>query len=171
MRILLCLILGLTVAGCAPPLPPSQPAPLSSPAPNSPRPDDFRKLGPELRRHLLQRGRQALRPLDKRRPERGEGLGTPQAQDEALRLPETLREQLRPIPVVIQARRDISGTLEDFGVSVRSVTQDGVVVITAEVPPAAIPSLLALPELMTMELAQPVSPAGEDGGRKMEGGD
>ncbi|MFQ5340177.1 MAG: hypothetical protein ACE5F6_01390 [Anaerolineae bacterium] len=164
MRILLYLALTLTVAGCVPALPSSPPAPLSSPAPNVPRPDDFRKLGPELRRYLLQRGRQALRPLDKRRPERVEGLGTPQAQDEALRLPETLREQLRPIPVVIQAQRDITGTLEELGVRVRSVNQDGVVVITAEVPPAAIPRLLALPDLMTMELAQPVPPAEEDGG-------
>lgn len=116
---------------------------MSSPVTDVPRPDDLRKLGPELRRHLLQRGRQALQ----------------QAQDGTLEAPEILKEQLRPITVVIQARRDITEDLKSYGVDVRSVARDGVVVITAEVPPAAIPGLLTLPELETIELAQPVPPA------------
>ncbi|MFQ5854695.1 MAG: hypothetical protein ACE5LU_03495 [Anaerolineae bacterium] len=139
MRILLWLVLATTIAGCSAPLPAREPAaPMSSPVPNAPRADDFRKLGPELRRRLLQRGRQALEA------------------------PETLNEQLRPVTVVIQARRDITEELEDYGVRVRSVTQNAIVVITADVPPAAIPSLLTLPELETIELTQPVPPAGED---------
>ncbi|MFQ5594392.1 MAG: hypothetical protein ACE5HA_09605 [Anaerolineae bacterium] len=148
MRFLLCLILSLTIAGCATALPPPPPAPFSSPpAPSAPRPDDFRKLGPDLRRHLLQRGRQALEA------------------------PDTVGEQLRPVPVVIQAHSDITDELERLGVRVRSAIQDGVVVITADVPPATIPSLLALAEVMTMELAQPVPPAEDDGGREAGGGD
>jgi hypothetical protein len=102
----------------------------------------------------LQRGREALR----------------QAQDEALQSPETLSEQLRPIPVVIQAHSDITEDLKSHGARVRSVTRDGVVIITAEVPPAAILGLLALPELKSIELAQPVPPAEGGGGRKMENG-
>lgn len=136
---------------------------MSSPVPNVLRPEHIRKLGPDLRRHLLQRGRQALRPLDE--------LGASQAQDETLQLPEALAEQLRPVSVVIQAHSDVTADLERLGVRVRSVAQDGVVVITAEVPLAAIPSLLALPELMTMELAQPVPPAEDDEGRKTGGGE
>ncbi len=145
MRIvLLWLILGLSIAGCAAPLPPPVPAPTSPPEANLPRPDDLRKVGPELRQHLLQRGRQLLEA------------------------PETLSEQLRPVTVVIQAHRDISDELEKRGGHVRSVTQNETVIITAEVPPAAIPGLLRLPDLETIDLAQPVPPAQKNQDSKMQ---
>lgn len=141
MRILLWLLLVMTiVAGCATPLPAQEmAAPMSSPVPTALRPEHIRKLGPDLRRHLLQEGRRALEA------------------------PETLSRELRPVTVVIRARGDITEDLESRGVKIRSVTQNDVVVITADVPPAVIPSLLMLPELETIELTQPVPPAEENG--------
>lgn len=138
MRILLWLLLGVMIAGCSGPLSGQKLGPAA--ALSTPRPEEIRKLGPELRRHLLQEGRRALET------------------------PQLLGREMPPVAVVIQAHRDISKELEDHGATVRSVVHDGVVVITADVPPAAIPDLLRLPALKAIELTQPVPPAreGED---------
>lgn len=136
---MLWVMLVATIAGCAT-APPARElaAPMASPVPAELHSEDIRKLGPDLRRHLLQQGRRVLEA------------------------PDTLSRELPLITVVIQAHRDITGELNNQGAKVRSVIQNEVVVITADVPPAAIPSLLSLPELETIELAQPVPPAEQD---------
>lgn len=139
-RLLLWLVVTAVIVGCAPSSRHTA-APVSSPGPSK----EFRKLGPELRRQLLQQGRPALET------------------------PELLNQQLHPITVVIRAHRDISEELESQGATVHSVTQNGAVVITADVPPAAIPSLLTLPELQAIELTQPVPPANGERRREKEG--
>lgn len=114
------------------------PPPTVIPPSGVPQPSDLTKMGPELRRLLLERGRQVL----------GESRSR--------------REALERISVTIRARRDITPELIARGVEVRSVTSDDVAIITADVPPAAIPALIALPDLETIELTQPVPPASEE---------
>lgn len=141
MRFLLWVMLISAIVGCATPLPTEAPvAPMPSPLPDFLKPEIVRKVGPDLRRHLLQRGRQALEAP----------------------------ESVHPVTVVIQARRDITEELESQSAKVRSVTQNGVVVITADVPLTSIPDLLSLPDIETIELTQPVSPAEEDGEWRIE---
>lgn len=138
---ILWLLFAMAIAGCGTSLPAQEPAALGpSPVPSVIQAEELRKLGPSLRRHLIQRGRQALEA------------------------PEPLDQQLRPITVVIQARRDITEELETEGVNVRSVTKDGIVVITADVPLEVIPDLLALSDLKIIELSQPVPPAEQERG-------
>lgn len=147
LHLILWLLLAVAVAGCGTSLPAQEPAALMpSPVPSVIQTEELQKLGPSLRRHLIQRGRRALEA------------------------PESLDQQLRPITVVIQARRDITEELEAQDVNVRSVTKDGVVVITAEVPPEVIPDLLALPDLKIIELSQPVPPAKQDLGTADDAG-
>jgi hypothetical protein len=139
MWILFWLILSLAVAGCSTPLPAQAPAEsMGSPASGKLSAEHIRKVGPELRRHLVLQSRRVLE--------------SPQ-----------FLNQLPPIPVVIQARRDITQALESQGGRVRSVTRNGVVVITADVPPAAIPNLLVMPDLETIELTQPIPLTEKDG--------
>lgn len=103
-----------------------------------PQPKDVTKMGPELRRLLFERGRKAL--------ER----------------PQTLLKALERIPVTIRARRDITPELVKLGVHVRSVTSDDAVIIAADVPPAAIPAIIAMPEVQTIEATQPMPLAPEE---------
>lgn len=151
MRYLLWIMLLFAIAGCGTALPTEMPtAPMPSPIPDALKPENVRKVGPALRRHLLQRGQQVL-----------------EAQ-------QSLDAQLESVTVIIQARRDISDELEKRSAAVRSVTPDGIYVITADVPLNAIPALLTLPDLEAIELTQPVSPAvpepNENGIRRMDDG-
>jgi len=95
-------------------------------------------MGPELRHLLLQRGRKVLEE------------------------PQTLLEALERIPVTIRAQRDITPDLVKLGVQIRSVTSDDEVIITADVPPAAIPAIIAMPAVQTIEATQPMPLAPEE---------
>ena len=139
IRLAFLLAVILMSAACAAP-PAEKPGSLPSDAtPSSlPQPTDLTKIGPELRRLLLQRGQEAL--------------------EEPQRLPQILEH----VSVTIRARRDISPELVVRGARVHSVVADEAVIITADVPVAAIPILIALPDLETIEAAQPVAPASEE---------
>ena len=138
-RLLLLLLLSGTVVACGtsggegfgPPPTVARPS-------GVPRPTDVTKMGPELRRLLLERGRKAL--------ER----------------PQTLRKALERIPVTIRAARDVTSDLVKLGVRVRSVTANDVVIIAADVPPAAIPAIIAMPDVQTIEATQPLPLAPEE---------
>jgi hypothetical protein len=132
------LALLLSSIGCGPvPLDDSR-APRLPSLTGIPGLEQLEKVGPELQRHLLERSRLVLQT-----PTSAEG-------------------QLPPVTVVIQARRDISPDLAQRGANIRSVTRDGTIIITADVPLPAIPGILALPGLEAIELAQPVPPADAD---------
>ncbi len=139
IRLAFLLAVILMSAACAV-SPAEKPGPLPTIATPSglPQPSDLTKIGPELRRLLLQRGQQAL--------------------EEPQRLPRILEY----VSVTIRARRDISPELVVQGARVHSVVADEAVIITADVPVAAIPTLIALPDLETIEAAQPAAPASEE---------
>jgi hypothetical protein len=111
-----------------------------SPIPSLPGQAELRKLGPTLRRNLLQQSQRAIQS------------------------PEMLSSELPLISVVIRASQDISQELESQGALIRSVTQNRVFIITADIPPAIILTLIKLRDVETIELAQPIPPAANDKG-------
>lgn len=135
IRAVAVLIVVIISIGCAPAQFDDGQAPRLPLITDIPALEQLEKVGPELRRHLVERGRLVLQ--------------TPTAAE----------LQLRPVTVVIQARSDISPDLVRHGADIRSVTYDGTIIITADVPLAAIPGMLAVPGLEAIELAQPVPPA------------